>query len=50
MRALIEQRHPVYALADITVLSRDIAHEIIVSEIIAALAALPRLDQGASAG
>lgn len=49
MRALIEQRHPVYALADITVLSRDIAHEVIVSEIIAALAALPRLDQGASA-
>ena len=49
MRALIEQRHPVYALADITVLSRDIAHEVIVSEIIAALAALPRLDHGASA-
>jgi shikimate kinase len=39
LRQLMEQRHPVYALADITVVSREVAHEIIVNEIIDALAA-----------
>ena len=34
---LIEERHPVYALADITVASRDVLHEKIVEECIAAL-------------
>lgn len=37
MRALMEARYPVYATADITVESRDVPHEVIVAEIIAAL-------------
>jgi shikimate kinase len=43
MRSLMEQRYPVYAGADITVESRDTTHEIIVSEIVAALLARPAL-------
>jgi shikimate kinase len=35
---LIDERYPVYGLADVTVMSRDVAHETIVNEIIAALA------------
>jgi shikimate kinase len=38
IRELMEQRYPVYALADVTVMSREVAHESIVNEIIAALA------------
>ncbi len=34
---LIEERHPVYQLADITIASRDVLHEKIVEECIAAL-------------
>jgi shikimate kinase len=34
---LIEQRHPVYELADITIASRDVLHEKIVEECMAAL-------------
>lgn len=34
---LIEQRYPTYALADITVESRNVVHDIVVDEIIAAL-------------
>ena len=34
---LIEERHPVYELADITVASRDVLHEKIVEECMAAL-------------
>jgi shikimate kinase len=37
LTALIEQRYPVYAVADVTILSRDVAHEAIVDEIIATL-------------
>jgi shikimate kinase len=37
MRALMEQRYPVYAEADITVESRDVPHEIIVNEVTEAL-------------
>ena len=35
---LIGERYPVYAQADVTVMSRDVAHETIVNEIITALA------------
>ena len=35
---LMEERYPVYAEADLTVMSRDVAHDTIVNEIIAALA------------
>jgi len=38
IRHLMDERYPVYAEADITVMSRDVAHETIVNEIIAALA------------
>lgn len=38
MRKLIDDRYPVYAEADLTVQSREVPHEVIMSEIIAALA------------
>jgi shikimate kinase len=47
LRALMQTRYPVYALADLTVQSREVAHDRIVDEIIAALRA--RLDQPAGA-
>ena len=37
LTALIAERYPVYAQADFTVLSRDVPHEAIVDEIVAAL-------------
>jgi shikimate kinase / 3-dehydroquinate synthase len=41
MRKLIESRYPVYAEADLTVESRDEPHDVIVSEIITRLVAMP---------
>src|SRR5690606_865007 len=38
LKQLIEDRYPVYALADLTVESRDVSHEVIVDEVIEALA------------
>jgi len=38
LRKLMEERYPVYALADLTVQSRDVLHERIVEEIVRALA------------
>jgi len=37
MKRLMDERYPVYAGADITVISRDVPHEIIVAEIVDAL-------------
>lgn len=37
LRRLMELRDPTYALADLTVLSRDVPHETVVNEILAAL-------------
>jgi shikimate kinase len=37
MRALMQERYPVYAEADITVESRDVPHEMIVNEVVEAL-------------
>lgn len=37
MRKLLAEREPVYALADLTVVSRDVTHEVIVDEILAVL-------------
>jgi shikimate kinase len=37
LRRLIAERYPVYAAADVTVLSRDVPHDTVVDEIIAAL-------------
>jgi shikimate kinase len=39
LRALMEERYPVYAQADITIQSREVPHEKIVDEIVSALAA-----------
>jgi shikimate kinase len=48
LRRLIAERDPVYAEADVTVHSRDVPHEIIIAEIISAVA--PRLAEfGAAA-
>jgi shikimate kinase len=41
LRRLLKERDPVYAQADVTVHSRDVPHEVIISEIIAAVE--PRL-------
>lgn len=46
MEKLIRERYPVYALADATIESRDVPHELIVEEIVAALLASERLDRG----
>jgi shikimate kinase len=46
MEKLIRERYPVYALADVTVESRDVPHELIVEEIIAALLACDKLTRG----
>jgi shikimate kinase len=37
LQRLIDERYPVYALADITIESRDVPHEIILDEIVASL-------------
>lgn len=51
MSELMQVRYPLFATADITVESRDIPHDVIVGEIIAALAASPLLaDAAAGAG
>ena len=38
LRKLMEERDPIYALADLTVQSRDVLHDKIVDEIVSALA------------
>lgn len=38
MRRLMDERYPVYAGADLMIESRDVPHEVIVAELIAALA------------
>jgi shikimate kinase len=45
MRNLMAARYPVYAESDITIESRDVPHDIIVSEIIEALRTFPALAQ-----
>jgi shikimate kinase/3-dehydroquinate synthase len=46
LRQLIAARYPVYGLADFTVQSREVPHDKIVDEIVAALAAPPLLEPG----
>jgi shikimate kinase len=48
LRALLAERDPIYAQADIAVQSRDVAHDAIVADIVAALAAF--LKPAAAAG
>ena len=43
LRKLIEERDPVYALADLTVQSRDVLHDKIVDEIVSGLAGQMRV-------
>lgn len=43
MERLIAERHPVYALADIVVDSRDVAHDVMVEDIVRALQACEKL-------
>ena len=38
MQKLIDERYPIYSQSDITVESRDVAHEVIVQEILKAIA------------
>jgi Shikimate kinase len=47
LRGLMRERDPIYAEADVMVHSRDVPHEVIVAEIIAAVA--PRLGEHAAA-
>lgn len=39
LRSLVAERYPVYGLCDIEVVSRDVTHEVVVDEVVAALAA-----------
>jgi shikimate kinase len=51
VRALMAERYPVYAQADITIQSREVPHEKIVDEIVGALAdrLAPKVDPGGAA-
>ena len=44
LKRLIEDRYPIYALSDLTILSRDVPHETVVNEIIASIGSM--LDAG----
>lgn len=46
LKRLIDERYPVYAKADITILSREVAHERIVEEIMLALAQRLGIESG----
>jgi shikimate kinase len=48
MRRLMELRYPIYAEADITVESRDVPHDVIVSDVIRALRKHPALARAAA--
>jgi shikimate kinase len=50
MRELMDARYPIYAEADVTVMSRDVSHEVVVKDIIAALAAGPLAADPGEAG
>src|SRR5262245_20458054 len=51
LRKLMEERDPIYALADLTVQSREVTHDKIVDEIVSALAVhLGTTDAGSGAG
>ena len=48
MSGLMAARYPIYAEADLTVESREMPHDVMVLEVLSALAALPALAQPAS--
>lgn len=39
LRELIEKRYPIYALADLTIVSHDVPHDMVVNDILSALSA-----------
>lgn len=43
MANLMQVRYPIYALADVTVETRDVSHEVVVDEVLEALASCPKL-------
>ena len=43
LKRLMKERYPIYAEADVTVESREVAHDTIVDEIVAGLCGCPRL-------
>jgi shikimate kinase len=49
MRELMEKRYPIYAEADITVESRDVAHDLVVGDVVEALARWLDKEAGAAA-
>jgi shikimate kinase len=49
IRQLMDERYPVYAEADVTVVSREVSHEIIVNEIVSELARVLGVAPAASA-
>lgn len=50
MRKLIDERYPTYALADVTVISREVAHDVMVDVVIDKLATHLGLKEGAAHG
>jgi len=48
MKRLMDERYPIYAKADVTVESRDVPHDVIVSAVIDALAVKLGGDAGAA--
>jgi shikimate kinase len=42
LESLMETRYPIYAEADLTVISRDVKKEVMVEEVLTALAAMPK--------
>ena len=49
MRRLMDERYPVYAGADIHILSRDVPHDVVAEEVVSALAGFLAVPQAAAA-
>jgi shikimate kinase len=49
LRRLVSERYPVYALADVTVLSRDVPHDVVVGDVLDALDQRARSTGGGAA-
>jgi shikimate kinase len=48
LRRLVAERYPVYALADVTIESRDVPHDVVVEDVLAALDVRARAANGGS--
>jgi shikimate kinase len=49
MRELMAERYPIYGEADVTIESRDVSHEVVVKDVLCALAAGPLVDREVAA-